>query len=1175
MKKQLLLCMAFCMALMAQAQSINITFVSEPASILVCPGATATFAATAIGASSVRWQLSTDNGSTFTDIAGANTDTLTFVTIPADAGHQFRAVYTNALFQDTATTAGVIFMGQMGYDTITTSICNGQSYTVGGNTYNTAGNYTVTLSGQSASGCDSIVTLNLSVSSGGLDTINATICGGQSYVVGGASYTNPGSYTITLAGAAVSGCDSIISFNFTVSGQVATDTINATITQGQSYVAGGSSYTNQGNYTITLAGAAASGCDSIITLNLTVIAGSNAYDTISTTICNGQSYVIGGASYTNAGSYTITLTGAAVSGGDSIITLYLGVTTGGLDTINTTITQGQSYIAGGASYTNQGNYTITLPGAAVSGCDSIITLNLTVIAGSNAYDTISTTICNGQSYVIGGASYTNAGSYTITLTGAAVSGGDSIITLYLGVTTGGLDTINATITQGQSYVAGGASYTNQGNYTITLPGAAVSGCDSIITLNLTVTGGSNAYDTITTTICSNQSYVIGGASYTNAGSYTITLTGAAVSGGDSIITLNLSVTPAGYDTINATITQGQSYVAGGASYTNPGNYTITLPSAAVSGCDSVITLNLTVIAGSNAYDTIITTICNGQSYIAGGSAYTNAGTYTITLTGAAVSGGDSIITLYLGVATGGLDTINATICSGQSYAAGGSSYNMAGTYSITLTGAAVSGCDSIITLNLSVLSPANDTINASVCSGGGYTFGGNTYTTAGQYNLTLPNASVNGCDSIITLNLSIGQYATSSISASVCTGGSYTVGTTVHTGAGTYSDTLRGAAAGGCDSVVNLTLTNYPAAVGTMYVSVCSGGHYTWGTHTYSQTGNYTDTLLGASAHGCDSIVTLHLYIGSAVATIYSSLCTGQHFTVGTHNYATTGNYSDTLRGAAVHGCDSIVNLHLSVYQPVSSNITTNTCSNEGFAVGSHLYTAAGTYNDTLRGASAYGCDSFITLHLTVYDPMIDTIYAAVCQGLSYSIGTHLYSTAGTHWDTLTNTTPNGCMILVRLELEVVARINDTATVSGSHCTAHQDRATYQWINCANNQPVVGANSQTFTATRNGSYRCIEMLGTCVDTTNCVTVSGLSVSDVSAYDLTLYPNPTSGTFVISQDQAATLNVSIENMIGERVQEHTMTGTQSQFDISDLASGVYLVSVSDEKQVLHVFKVVKQ
>ena len=259
----------------------------------------------------------------------------------------------------------------------------------------------------------------------------------------------------------------------------------------------------------------------------------------------------------------------------------------------------------------------------------------------------------------------------------------------------------------------------------------------------------------------------------------------------------------------------------------------------------------------------------------------------------------------------------------------------------------------------------------------------------------------------------------------------------------------------------------------------------------------------------------------------------------------------------------------------MSSNITTTGCSNEGFAVGSHIYTTSGTYNDTLRGASVNGCDSFVTLHLTIYDPRIDTIYGAVCQGHSYAIGTHLYSAAGTHWDTLTNTTPNGCMILVRLDLQVVARINDTATVSGSYCTAHQARATYQWINCANNQPVNGANSQTFAATRNGSYRCIVMLGTCVDTTNCVTVSGLSVSDISAFDLNLYPNPTSGIFVISQDQVATLNVSIENMIGERVQEHTMTGTQSQFDISDLSSGVYLVRVSDEKQILHVFKVVKQ
>src|SRR5690606_10199859 len=70
----------------------------------------------------------------------------------------------------------------------TASICQGQSYTFNGITY-TASNNTATDTFQTAQGCDSIVTLNLTVTPAITNTINPVICQGQSYPFGGTNYT--------------------------------------------------------------------------------------------------------------------------------------------------------------------------------------------------------------------------------------------------------------------------------------------------------------------------------------------------------------------------------------------------------------------------------------------------------------------------------------------------------------------------------------------------------------------------------------------------------------------------------------------------------------------------------------------------------------------------------------------------------------------------------------------------------------------------------------------------------------------------------------------------------------------------------------------------------------------------------------------------------------------------
>ena len=69
----------------------------QPMAQTVCSGATATFNASATGnpTPTVQWQVSTDGGATFTNLAGATSTTLTFTSAASQNNNQYRAVFTN------------------------------------------------------------------------------------------------------------------------------------------------------------------------------------------------------------------------------------------------------------------------------------------------------------------------------------------------------------------------------------------------------------------------------------------------------------------------------------------------------------------------------------------------------------------------------------------------------------------------------------------------------------------------------------------------------------------------------------------------------------------------------------------------------------------------------------------------------------------------------------------------------------------------------------------------------------------------------------------------------------------------------------------------------------------------------------------------------------------------
>ena len=396
------------------------------------------------------------------------------------------------------------------------------------------------------------------------------------------------------------------------------------------------------------------------------------------------------------------------------------------------ICEGETYQWQGISCSETGNYSFEVTNEV--GCVvEIKTLQLTVIPAEVVTTADTTTICEGESYTwaVNAITYENlaAGIYSYADT---IEGNCSrvITTLTL--------IVNASITKDIDIIAcdfyewNGQTYTQSGDYTYTT--VAANGCDSIVTLHLTISPTLTAEETITA--C--DSYEWNGQTYTQSGEYTYTT--VAANGCDSIVTLHLTISPT--LTAEETITACDSYEWNGQTYTQSGEYTYT--TVAANGCDSIVTLHLTISPTLTAEETI--TACD--SYEWNGQTYTQSGEYTYTTV--AANGCDSIVTLHLTISP--TLTAEETITACDSYEWNGQTYTQSGEY--TYTTVAANGCDSIVTLHLTInQSEVGATEYATICYGETYTWNSQTYSAEGEYSITLSTA--NGCDSIVTLHLTI------------------------------------------------------------------------------------------------------------------------------------------------------------------------------------------------------------------------------------------------------------------------------------------------------------------------------------------------------------------------------------------------------------------------------------
>ena len=906
-------------------------------------------------------------------------------------------------------------------DTVRHSMCEGSEYSFNGVRYTKGGTYTDTL--RSSLGCDSIVTLLLTVNKPVYIHVPVDIYEGESYMFYGQPYTTSGTYRHSAV--TLEGCDSITELFLTVHPQV--DTIVTICKNDLPYI-----WTNKWSGEQKPLYTAGTYRDDTTYVNgkrtfytLQLIVNQPVQDTIRVSICEGESYQFKGEALTTTGIYRDTV--RAANGCDSVINLVLTVNQPYYNYQVQHIIEGQTVSFFGTDYSTTGTYTHF--GTTPEGCDSTSILQLIV---HRMVDTV-VTVCSPELPYMwinkwdGSVTplYT-AGIYRNDTT--YYQGEKMYYGLQLVVNDPVLDTTRVAICQGSSYRFKGMDLTEPGLYRDTL--RAANGCDSIETLVLSV--NAPYFNTIHEDVLQGQTVSFFGTDYSTTGTYYHYA--HTPEGCDSTTVLELVVHPL-VDTIvtickndlpflwnNRWSNNEEAYYAAG-TYRND---------TTINGEKRFFGLELRV--NEQTFDTTRVAICQGGSYL-------YKGEYL------APNGCDSIHTLILTVNKPYFNTIHEDVLQGQTVDFFGQTYSTTGTYYHYAH--TPEGCDSTTVLEL-VVHPLVDTI-VTICKNdlpflwnNRWSNNQEAYYAAGTYR---NDTTINGVKRFFGLELRVNEQTFDTTRVAICQGSSYLYKGEYLTAAGIYRDTVQ--APNGCDSIHTLVLTVNKAYYNYRVEHIIEGQKIVFFGDTFSTTGTYYH--FGTTPEGCDSTSVLQLNVHAAVDTVVYVCSNNLPYlwvnkwdnSIVTPLY-TEGTYRND--SVIVNGERMFYGLQLIIKQPTETTIYREICEGDMYNFNGKMLSTGGEYRDTVL--NSIGCDSVIILHLNVLKKYYNTVSRTIFEGDTVMFQGQSYSAAGNY--PIRYTSSFGCDSIVELQLTVKRMYDDSVSV------------------CANELPLIWRNRTIY---ESGIYR--------------------------------------------------------------------------------------------------------
>lgn len=618
----------------------------------------------------------------------------------------------------------------------------------------------------------------------------------------------------------------------------------------------------------------------------------------------------------------------------------------------------------------------TLHYLSTKGCDSIYNLSL-VVNHSSFGDT---TADECDSFTWYGTTYTSSGSPTHLIVNTYNC--DSTITLHLSLRYSTTSTILEEVLENDLPHSFNSLFFNNEvtDEEIVLPNTA--GCDSVISYSLTI--HHNQRTELDTSVCANHYPIVWQGITFNINSEESqkdSLLLSTTAGADSTVVLTVYCRPTYHFHFHDTICSNQSYLFENQTFSESGDYDIPLQTNNYL-CDSTRTLHLTVYP--SYLNTFYDTACSNETYVWGSpqrqifvpDANLATTTYTVQDQFLTLPGCDSILTLELTVLESYDLHFHDTICEAQFQENGWSqnaypfeniAFNSSTdtTFSFTTT---VHQCDSSRTLHL-VVNPTYqmDTYDT-VLQGESITFEGRTFSETGTYSIPF-NTHNGNCDSVQTLHLLVVPITL--LDTTICRNQLPIVwhGITFDSDNGsdqTLTDLTTVTTVGGTDSILMLTVNIHDTSTFTDSVMHC--GFYTWidGIEYQQSTDAPSLILQNANVLGCDSVINLHLELFFSQRHFDTlTVCDSLRWRNGETFLYDTTNVRDTV--ATSTGCDTIFALELTVLQSSHTELSDSVCYHTPYSWHGNSIAGdtSGIFTFRFDTVNNVQCDSTTTLTIT------------------------------------------------------------------------------------------------------------------------------------------------------------------------------------------------------------------
>lgn len=785
----------------------------------------------------------------------------------------------------------------------------------------------------SVAGCDSTLRVNVVALDTLYSLIQVDVCSGGTYNYNGTNL-DPGQ-SVSFVFTASTGCDSVVQV-LTRQAPPIVSTLDVRICPGSVYNYQGTSLVIGQSQVFQLQ--TPEGCDSLVTVNVGAIQVFNT--TLNAGVCLGETYSYEGAELGVGESQTFALT--SQSGCDSIVTVYVYGLSPTYGSVNAEICAGTVFTYQGVEMTVGETRSFILTNQA--GCDSIVTVT---VSGSNVFsETVNVGVCPGTFYNYQGINLAVGQSQTFSQ--PTQSGCDSLVTILVTALPETSENLNVTICQGGYYTYQGVNIPAGTSKTFTLTNYL--GCDSLLTISVTSLPPPSS--TFTVPVCQGEFYTYQGVQIGAGQTRKFTL--ASQNGCDSVVTVKTIPLPVSYAELNAQVCPGKLFNYQGVNMTIGQMYTFTLNNYL--GCDSLVTVSVSALPPLTS--SFEARVCQGQLFQYEGVSMSIGQTKTFALK--TTQGCDSLVTVTVSALPVSFGNLSVSVCEGGTYEYLGVSMAPGETRNFTLTN--YLGCDSVVTVKVNAIPPPASSLDAKVCPGQVFNYGGANLAIGQSQAFVLKTAA--GCDSVVTVTVSSLPVTYGSINPQVCQGGSFSYQGTLIPAGQTRTFTLMNYL--GCDSVLTISVSALPPVSSVLNVKVCTGATYSYQGVALAIGQSQAFTLTTSS--GCDSVVTVTVgELQTSQSTINVSVCENQ-----TYNY--NGNFLlpnsvNVFRVQNWQGCDSVITVNVASRKTSQSNLNVQVCNGEAYEYYGTEIQIGETRTVVLQNNE--GCDSTVTVTVTGY-PELD-----------------------------------------------------------------------------------------------------------------------------------------------------------------------------------------------------------